>query len=214
MLAASSLWLANGYADEPRISAQSSRLTNRHPELEKYISTVRATNGLTLGISIIRLTIGTNSTELPVEFEFKAPSTTNSMLFMPKDEYLVRMELYDSNNVVVPKTELGTKYGKSFDDIYWDIGKFAKSPHGPTIVKDAWSWGRQLPKISDLFILTKSGAYHLKLEVQVMLYYLNMKEKQTRQILRFPPVEISVINPEVIPLENLPAISQTNSPAK
>jgi hypothetical protein len=67
-----------------------------------------------------------------------------------------------------------------------------------------------LPKISDLFAITKPGTYRLKLEVQIMLRFLNTSDKPTRQILRFPPVEISVIKPEDI----LPSKIQTNSLAK
>jgi len=186
--------------------------------LEKYIVTVGATNGLTLGVTILDPRFGTNTTELPIGLLFKAPTNTHSALYLPQEEYLARLELYDSSNSPVAKTALGSKYGKSFDDLYWDLKKFATPPNGwhpsemftPDDKWDSMSWGGRLPKISDLFAITKPGTYRLKLEVQIMLRFLNTSDKPTRQILRFPPVEISVIKPEDI----LPSKIQTNSLAK
>jgi hypothetical protein len=184
-LAACCFWPVSGHADDA----------------EKYMPLVQATNGLSLGVCILdpKSGINTNTTELSVGMLFKAPTNTRSMFFMPKKEYLARVELYDSSNNPVAKTKLGSNYGVNFNDIYWDINKFAESPHGPCTARDSWdswSWGGFLPKTSDLFVLTKPGTYRLKLEVQIMLYALDTAKKQTCQILRFPPVEITVAKPE------------------
>ena len=176
VLTACYIWPASGYADN----------------IDKYIVSVQSTNGLALGITIIDTKDGQDTIDLPRQWLFKSPTNTHSMLFMPKEEYLVRMELYDSSNNPVAKTELGKKYGESFDDIYWDINKYAKRPHGHTKVSDTWSFGYDLPKTSELFVVTKPDEYRLKLEVQIMLYFLDMTKRQTRQIIRFPPIEIKV----------------------
>lgn len=168
----------------------------RADDVDKYIASVQATNGLALGISIIDRKLGTNTTEQPVDLVFKAPPNATSELFMLKDEYVARIELYDDNNRLVAKTQLGSKLGRNFDEVSWDIKKFASHPHGPIHPKDAWAWGKSLPRISELFALERPGIYYLKVEAQVMVEYLDMTKKQTRQIVRFPPVEITVKCPE------------------
>ena len=180
-LAACCFCPTNGYADN----------------LDKYIVSAQSTNGLVLGITVIDFQGGKDTVDLPRQLVFKAPINTRSVFFIPKEEYLAKIELYDSNNNPVTKTELGSRYGINFNDIYWDIAKFAKRPHSQTNVSDAWSFGCDLPKTSDLFVITKPGKYRLKLEVQIMLYALDTTKKQTRQILRFPPVEITVTKPEL-----------------
>jgi hypothetical protein len=165
-------------------------------ELEGYFAaTVQVTNGLTLGISL-KDTLGTNSTEHPIGLDFKAPANVHSMFFVPKNEYFVRMQLFDSNNNLVPKTTLGSSYGQDFDNLRWNIGKFANQPHGPRTASDTWIGGAYLPKLSDLFAISKPGQYRLKLEAQIMLLYLDTRAKQARQIIRFPVAEITVVCPQ------------------
>ena len=173
------LWTTNGCADD----------------FEKYIVPVQLTNGLTLGISI-GSGVQTNTTEMLIELVFKAPTNTHSLLYVPKDEYLARLELLDLNNHTIAKTELGSKYGLRYDALQWDIQKYASRPRGPIWFGDAWGRGCSLPKTSELFAITNPGTYRLRLEVQVMLMYLNMADKQVRQIVRFPRIEITVTRPE------------------
>lgn len=163
---------------------------------EKYIVSVRATNGLTLGVDVIDAKLGTNSTEVPVGLVFKAPANINeSELFMLKNEYIARLELYDSNNHPVAKTKLGSEYGRKFDKAQWGIKEYSNNPHGPTGAKNTWTWGEMLPKTAELFAVNEPGTYRLKLEAQVMVLYLDVAKKETRQIVRFPPVEIMVTRP-------------------
>ncbi len=190
-------WLSIGHADEVGKFIQASGSINNHPELEKYIPCVHSTNGLTLGVGIIRLTTGTNTTELPIDLIFKAPTNGHCTLYVPKDEYLVRLGLYDSNNCPVAKTDLGSKYGRYFDDLHWDL-TLANQPHGHPqmrFIGDTWSSATMLPKTADLFMISKPGQYRLKVEVQILLLYL--QEKQVREIVRFPPVDIAVTRPEI-----------------
>jgi hypothetical protein len=170
--------------------------TNRPPEIENLWPSVQLTNGLTLGLSAIRVGTGTNTTEIPLGLILKDPVRTSSTIYTPKDEYLARMKLYDSNNVPVVKTALGRKYGQKFDELsHWDR-KFASRPHGrPAMVPigQDWEYACVLPAVSQLFDITKPGVYRLEMEVQVMVLYLG--KHQVRQISRFPPIKLNVVKP-------------------
>lgn len=203
MFAGCFLLASYGYSDTFKTNTASAQPIGNRPALDKLISTATATSGLTLGVDILDYGIGTNTTELPIGLIFKAPANTQSAFYLPQEEYLARLELYDSNNHAVTKTKLGAQYGQLFDELYWDIGKFATPHNGghPKMitVRDEWdsrSWGCNLQKVSDLFTITEPGQYRLKVEVQIMLLYLNTKEKQVRQISRFPPIEIMVTCPK------------------
>lgn len=98
----------------------------------KHIVSVQSTNGLTFGVTVIDSRNGTNTTESSVGFLFKAPPKFHSLLFLPKDEFMAKLELYDSSGHPVKKTESGSKYGRRLDAIYWDIKKFADRPHSPS----------------------------------------------------------------------------------
>ena len=165
---------------------------------EKWISSVQASNGIGFGILIIDMRTATNTTDLPISFLFRAPTNTASELFILKDEYLARINLYDASNHPVKKTKMGAKYGTKFDKAEWGINKYSSQPHGPVICRDSWMGGLLLPKISELFDLREPGVYRLKVEAQAMLMYLDMSKKQVRQIVRFPPVEIMVTRPNSV----------------
>lgn len=160
-----------------------------------YFATVQTTNGLTLGVSLLGPD-GTNSTESPIELDFKAPVGARSVLFVPKEEYLARLHLWDASNIPAPTTTLGTNYGRSFGDLYYDIKKFASQPHGPRGPGDSWQVATRLPKLSDLFELPKPGRYRLRLEIQVLLQYLDTRGPQVRQVVRFQPPDVWVVKPE------------------
>jgi hypothetical protein len=125
-----------------------------------------------------------------------------SAFYLPQDEYLARISMYDSSNQPIAKLRAGEKYGERFDELYWNLKKFASPKNGGhqkmLVVGDQWdsrSWGCSLEKASDLFLIKKPGHYHLKIEIQIMLLYLDTKGKQTRQIVQFPPVEVQLLCP-------------------
>lgn len=68
-----------------------------------------------------------------------------------------------------------------------------------------------MPKTTELFVIRKPGTYRLQIEMQVMLLYLNTAEYQVRQIVRFPPLEIPLIQPEST---NLLSVRQAGSPSR
>ena len=146
----------------------------------------------------------TNTVEQPIELVFSLPKEA-SCIYVPKNEYVGKFTLYNSNNIPLPKTALGESF-KLKANLQWDE-KLMRQPGSGTrsgspepwwnhsddewIHFDGWSRPLDFPKISQLFKIEKPGKYRLVLEVQV---FLNTRGKE--ELVCFPPLEIPVIQPE------------------
>jgi hypothetical protein len=167
---------------------------------------VKSTNGLIMGLVSFEDALHTNVTEIesPICLSFSLPSQVKTV-YIPKNEYLGQFSLYDTNNNLVSKTKLGENY-KLKGDLHWDRKLVRQTGNGTTIpweAQDGWSHLLELPKPSQLFEIKKPGKYRLVMQIQVFL-----KTGTNKDVVRFPPVEISVIQPDNIPLPDLPPNAQ------
>ncbi len=172
---------------------------------------VVATNGLKMGSYSGDLFSPTNPTDRPIELLFSLPGKVG-WVYQPKEEYFGFFVLYDTTNRLVPKTTLESSY-KLTRIPRWDKEFMHLTRMGGQYIPinidahDGWSVGFiRLPSAAELFKIEKSGNYRLVLEAQVFL-----KEGAKKDIVRFPPLEIPVIQPEKT---NLFPGNQTNSQVK
>ena len=161
----------------------------------KYIHFfVTATNGLKVGFYSGDLLSPTNPTDRPIELLFSMPGKVG-WVYQPKEEYCGNFVLYDATNHLVPKTTLGSSY-KLVNIPRWDKEFMHLAKMGEQYIpinidaNDGWSVRAiRLPSAAELFKIEKPGNYRLVLEAQVFL-----KQGSRKDIVRFPPLEIPLIN--------------------
>ena len=164
---------------------------------------VVATNGLKLGF--FSYTQPPYSVEQAVELSFISFPKSSGPVYLPKNEYVGRFTLYDTNNLPVPKTALGESFNLK-SDLQWNSKLMRQSGTGTNgqapdpwheysdnewILYKGWTRLADFPKINELFQIQKSGNYRLVLEVQIFLSTMGNKA-----IVHFPPLEIPVVQPE------------------
>ena len=141
-------------------------------------------------------------------------------LFLPFPDG-IRIAMYDTNHVEVPKTLLGEDYGKRFSHTlrrsdYGGKGIAIFTIPTNSIKTIGWYAGRIFYRPLDLFQITKPGIYTM--EIQMEMFYQGPKTKDPyypEDFFRFAPVKIKV---EKLPDEWQPSVpqpaSRTNSVAK
>gem|GEM_PF-3399386 len=173
-------------------------------EISQYICySVTATNGLKLGV--VAGPSGTNTVDDEVWLFFSLEREGILPVYVPRDEYLVRIELFDSHNLPLPKTTAGRSYqlaprlkwDKSRVRLHqrspqlWPVWKgrsVAHSAEGQSPFYREWTEFLKFPPPSQLFRIEKVGAYRLVMEFQVFV-----KKGVEKPVVRFPPLEIPVV---------------------
>lgn len=169
--------------------ASTNELQDDIAPLIRYV--VTATNGLKLGILPRTEPIRVED-EIWLFLSLGPPHPRVGSVHAPKDEYLARIELFDTNNVPVPKTELGKKY-KLAPLPPWRREVLQTDPrsHGRRYswpLSYQWHKFLEFPPPAKLFRIEAPGRYHLRMEFQLYdVRYTN------RTGVRFPPVELPVI---------------------
>jgi len=173
-------------------------------EISRHIRySVTATNGLQLGVAV--RASATNRTDQEIWLWFSREEEGTSVVYVPTDERLVRVELYDTNNVPLSKTAEGKKY-KFAPLLRWDkslVRQHQRTPQAWYVPKGRsvaqseqgertfyWEWSKflALPPPTRLFKIEQPGTYRLVMEFQVF-----EKHGTNKNVVRFPPLEIPVV---------------------
>lgn len=164
---------------------------SNNDDIGSYIvKSVTATNGLQMGIIF---PTGTNTTDTELFLVFRFPPSRGAGVYQPKTNCLGTFTLYDTNNNPVLETAVGDSY-RLKSDLQWD-SRFMEKAHGqsiPTLADSNWtSRFVRLPAVQQLFKIRKPGAYRLVLESQ--FFFVGGGE---RDVVHFPPLEVSVVQPD------------------
>lgn len=120
-------------------------------------------------------------------------SKTNSLIdvFLLKQEYFCRVELFDSNNKPMQRTSKGRQLGARFHELkefnekaiqFTARGNWKMLPARPTTGSAS-----DFPPASELFVIKKPGIYTMKLEFQVFTR-IPGGTNRTLTFIKFPPV--------------------------
>ena len=134
----------------------------------------------------------------------------------------MKIELIDSKGQPVEKTQMGKQYGNAIDlkqvqetakrrSQKWRTGWARTSGFTPATA----NWPLTSFNPIELFVPKEAGEYTLHVQMPLIQRVGNDEANPELKIIWLPEVFAKVeIRPEDIPLENLPATNQTNSPAK
>ena len=163
---------------------------NPKTDLAKYIlNSVMSSNGVEMGIGFNTRAEPANTSEYFPELAFRMRKGF-AFVYQPKEEYFGRLALYDEENRPVAKSALGARY-KLDEGLRWDTAKMSGKRPAPFGVQENWDFFRiRLPSVSQLFNIKKPGVYRLVLELQVFL-----RRDAKGEVVRFPPLEIAIIQP-------------------
>jgi hypothetical protein len=139
----------------------------------------------------------------PISYELRASLTNKAeFIFLPEDRYFCRAELVDSNGIVIPKTTTGKQFGSLFDNLDANpkylrdrgpLNVFLNATNEVTTRRLKWlnrkATGPILLRPVDLFDMTNSGEYKMKLQFQFLEWTTNIDPHVTK----LPVVEVTVI---------------------
>lgn len=132
-----------------------------------------------------------------------------SVIFPTQPENAYQVELFDTNGVAIPKTEVGKKAGSKFFDfntnsfVVWSTGGYSgpggwfgvkvKSQREVVTTKAREPQGQMhiIFRPSDLFMIDKPGNYKLRISFQIIAFPRtgpNRGEYKT-ELIRFPPLD-------------------------
>lgn len=169
---------------------------------------VGATTNLLAGLKI-HLLADDNTGKLdatqPIVYELTClESNKVQHVFVPVDlEYFCQVDLFDANNIVIPKTETGKRIGVLFDSLESNpkyirhAGPFTLFLNSTNEVKTrlievrGGAVGPTFFRSADLFEITNAGEYKLQLHFQ----FLESTTNSSVKLIRFPTIELKVIRP-------------------
>ena len=133
-----------------------------------------------------------------------APNNLHAV-FPTQPEYAYQVELFDTNGIAVPKTDVGKKVGTRFLD--FDINSFVLRSTGPDktngvdsqrILVSEKVWPYEMLTIfrpSDLFKIEKPGDYILQIRFQILTFRRTGPNRgdNTNDLIRFPPFNYPLV---------------------
>ena len=160
-------------------------------EMAKHIRyIVSATNGIKMGVLLLSSS-PTNTVEEPIWLSFSATNEDGACLYIPTDEHLGDISLFDTNNVPMEKTVEGEKFRYLAVD-HWDRS-IVRQHHitggrapDPWIISKDWSRPLELPSPARLFKVEKQGDYRLVLDIHVFLKNGTNKDSIHFPVLIYP----------------------------
>jgi len=154
-----------------------------------------------LFVQISQLTAHTNiSSGQKIAYGFLLKTNDDVVIYLPKPEYLCRLQLFDKEGNPVAKTAAGEKYGRLFADLEsysWDyVNKRGHNTGGsdkPDMILPhvTTTQNRELSSMEELFIIEKAGCY--KLSIQFQVFKLSGEgANHIFRVVRMPPIEMFV----------------------
>lgn len=201
-------------------------------------------------------TVKTNSDNLQIELVFFGGAYSNngfggdilcgltdltsnqiiSVVYQPEASYGCRFELFDTNGVAVPKTELGKMVGAFFSDLDPEVGLKKSNvefmPRSGSVISrmpqvrlsyngneikvfachfySGFARGTDQRRLMDSFCISNAGEYRLKLTYQVF----ELVGNRSLKLVRFPTIEKKIIvTPEDLKARDAAATTQKNAPS-
>lgn len=137
----------------------------------------------------------------PIVYAILTDSEEASVVYFPRNvEYFCDAKLYTTNRVPLAKTQVGRKWGSSFDKvsrIYVDRKNRiveAMALNGGWWIGKTTSINEPLFRPDELFEIKEPGLYHLRLRFQVFQRAKN-GSTSSLSLIRFPDLECDVIKP-------------------
>ncbi|MDB6021956.1 MAG: hypothetical protein JWQ04_1813 [Pedosphaera sp.] len=156
-----------------------------------------------ISVRIYYLKQATNlSADEKISVSFLSHTNATATFFFPKAEYICRMQLFDTNGVIVPKTGIGKQIGEKFDSLdgySWDAvnkrghntGGSEKPDLGVAHVNSGT--GRDFAPVDQLFEVKDHKDYVLSLQFQ-LFKLIGDETNHTFKLVRLPTIEIPVSN--------------------
>jgi hypothetical protein len=154
---------------------------------------VVASNGMTLGFFANSTNV--SAPELvnqPILICFGNFPTNVAIIYVPIDNYLAHIRLFDMSGKEVEKTLLGNKFGYK-ENLRWDE-HLMRHQHGQIepwgVVEDKWTDPLRMPSVDQLFNIREHEKYRLIIETQVFV-----PRTRTNEVVKFPPLIVPVLSP-------------------
>jgi hypothetical protein len=175
--------------------------SNQVPVAEVKAIKTKVIHGFCIGLAGWNSDFYTNNTSSDDSLIF-LPWTTNkpAWIVVPTEpEYAYQVELFDTNGVAMPKTDLGKKAGTKFfdfDSTAYEKGITIKHLHAQKIGEVTDS--PFLFRPSDLFKVEKPGNYTLRIRFQILAFPRTGPNHgdYTNDLIRFPPLDYPLVKSE------------------
>jgi hypothetical protein len=117
-------------------------------------------------------------------------------IFPTQPEYAYQGDLFDTNGVAMPKTELGEKVGSHFMDFGFNsYGEGVKTQRIMTVRKGQLSGLLEIFRPSDFFVIKNAGHYTLRISFQIIAFPRTGPNRgdYTNYLIRFPPLNYPLV---------------------
>lgn len=127
---------------------------------------------------------------------FWATNRLISVIFPTQPEYAYQVEMFDTNGIAVPRTELGKQVGSKFLDYNPTSSKHINIERMLVDRKDHGSTLFVLFCPTDFFKITKPGSYTLRIRFQILAFPDTGPNRgdYTNVLVRFPPLNYPLTN--------------------